>query len=110
MAKCPGAWPLFRPTTLSETAHDFVLAKHRAQAERAGPLGQRPDDGSPQGQNLAKPGFGLRQPHPDRGLAQSRDIQIAVNLSEQGNRQWPREWSSVPFPTMALVNSATGCP
>lgn len=42
------------------------------QAERVGPLGQRLEDGSPEGENLAKPGFGLRQPNPDRGQAQNR--------------------------------------
>lgn len=36
----------------------------KMQAERAGPLGQRLEDESPQGQNLAWPGFGSRQPCP----------------------------------------------
>ncbi|RMW26108.1 hypothetical protein ALO95_200334 [Pseudomonas syringae pv. antirrhini] len=41
---------------------DFLQGKLLTQAERAGPVGQRLEDGSPEGQNLAKPGFGLRQP------------------------------------------------
>jgi len=39
----------------------------KAQVERASHLGQRLEDESPEGQNLAQPGFGSRQPHSEGG-------------------------------------------
>lgn len=75
---------------LSEAAHDFVLSKHQAQAERAGPLGQRPEDGSPQGQNLAKPGFGLRQPYPSGGKPKTATASSPLSSSYEDIPHAPR--------------------
>lgn len=48
-----------------EAAHRAFILQNAAkmQAERADPWkGQRPEDGSPEGRNLAAPGYGSRQP------------------------------------------------
>ena len=47
-------------------------ALDRASGARRPTKGQRLEDGRPEGQNLAQPGFGSRQPPPVRGQAQSR--------------------------------------
>lgn len=46
----------------------------KRQAERAGPLGQRREDGSPLGPTPGEtPGIGSRQPSPIRGHVQGHD-------------------------------------
>ena len=53
------------------------------QVERADPVGHKLEDESPQGQNLAQPGFGLRQPCPE-GVKPKTDLpEVAIQLRER---------------------------
>jgi len=58
-----------------------------SQAERAGPLGQRPEDGRPEGRNPAQQGFGSRQSYPDRGQAETEcSIELVLGCREIAER------------------------
>lgn len=74
----------------------FGALYNQGSGARRPRVGQRPEDGRPQGSTLAKPRLGSRQPYLNRGLAQNR------------NTQWPRKLVAKPFPRLGLVNSATG--
>ncbi len=46
------------------------MEQSQASGARRPRTGQRREDGSPKGRNLAKPGCGVRQPYPGRGSVQ----------------------------------------
>lgn len=75
-----------------------------AQAKRAGPPGQRHEDGSPQGQNLAKPGFGLRQPYPSGGKPKTATASSPLNCSYEDTPHPPRR-RQLSLPAQDFLNT-----
>jgi len=53
-------------------------------------MGQRLEDESPEGQNLAKPGFGLRQPYPEGGNPTADTAGLAFKLLYTKALEMPR--------------------
>lgn len=51
-------------------------------------MGQRLEDGRPEGQNLAKPGFGLRQPYPEGGKPKPDSASVAIKLRDTSADTW----------------------
>ena len=62
----------------------------RAQAERAGPPGQRLEDGRPKGQNTAQQWFGSRQPYPSGGKPKTATASSPSSCSHEDKRHAPR--------------------
>ncbi len=67
-------------------------------------MGQRLEDGSPECQNLAKPGFGLRQPNPDRGQAQSGYTVSTITLRGTKASGMPRVTRQLCLPAQKFFD------